>query len=78
MISKIDVEPAPSIGAIWDEFSEEHQHQCTQKHYILCPIGTFLCKLRCRLNSNTHFNWETNKFTKATAKSSGQILLQSL
>ena len=27
IINKIDDETAPSYGAIWDEFIEQHQHQ---------------------------------------------------
>ena len=33
---------APSDDTIWNESSEQHQHQRTKKHHNQCPICTFL------------------------------------
>ena len=33
-IKKIVALATPSNGAIWDELSEQHQHQSIKKHYI--------------------------------------------
>ena len=41
-------ESAPSEGAIWNEFNEQHQHQSMNKYHISCPINTFLVQIRCR------------------------------
>ena len=30
---------APSKGAIWDKFSEQHYHQIIKKHHKQCPIS---------------------------------------
>ena len=42
-IKIIDAETALSNGAIWDEFSEQHQHQSIKKH----PMSTLLMQKRC-------------------------------
>ena len=34
----MDAETAPSNGAIWDDFNEQHKHQSIKKHHI------FFCK----------------------------------
>ena len=34
IINKIGAESTPSNGVIWDEFSEQYQHQSPTKNYI--------------------------------------------
>ena len=41
---------SPSKGAIWDEFSEQHQHQSIQKIPFLMP--NFLVQIRCRFHEH--------------------------
>ena len=49
--SKISAETAPCT-AIWDEFSEQHQHQNTKKkHYSMPNLQIIWCKC------NAHFGW---------------------
>ena len=43
VIQQIDAIAAPSKGAIWDEFSEQHQNQSIQKPYIM-RLALFWCK----------------------------------
>ena len=47
IIRKVDAGTAPSNGAIWDEFSEKHQHQS--------PISTFRVQIRYRIYAD--FSW---------------------
>ena len=47
---------APSYCAIWDEFSEQHQHQSIKKSPIKCSISTFLMLRKCRFNA--HSRWD--------------------
>ena len=54
MINQIDTETAPSKGAIWDEFSEQHQHCSINKHHGHCLISTFLVLKMCI--PNVHFS----------------------
>ena len=51
---KTDAITAPSNGAIWNKFSEQHEHQSIKKHHIQSLISTFL-QIRCRFNA--HFSW---------------------
>ena len=39
-IQEMSTGTAPWNGTIWDEFSEQHQHQ--KKHHIQCPNLTFM------------------------------------
>ena len=42
----MDAVTAPSNGAIWDELSEQHQHQSLKKALYLMPDKHFFwCKL---------------------------------
>ena len=47
IVEKIDAGSAPSKGAIWDKFSEQHQHQSITNVTYLMPSSTILVHLRC-------------------------------
>ena len=44
------------LKVLWDEFSEQHQHQSIKNTKI--PIDTFLVQIRCRFHA--HFIWVIN------------------
>ena len=50
MILKIGSETTTSNGAVWDEFSEQHQHQKN-----ICYTLFALVQKRCKSNAN--FGW---------------------
>ena len=58
LIEYIGIGTAPPNVAIWDKFSEQHQHQSNKKHHIQCPMGQFaLFWVKIRYKFNAYFGW---------------------